>query len=348
MQLPVLAILLATVSPAMGQLNKLAKAVGLKYFGTAVDNPSLNNQAYMRIARDSDEFGSITPANGQKWSNTESSQGRFSYGSGDAIASVAKQSGQLLRCHTLVWHNQLPSWGQSVVEVLSSVSDIAGSKQLVQQRSDATHHHGPHPKRCRALQGPVLRLGCRERGFRGRRQVSSKSQWVTPYHLPPVPCQDSPTPVYRAMGVDFITHSFKTAAQTDPSARLYYNDFNIERCCNAKINATLAMLKTVIAAGAPVHGVGMQGHSRVGKSPSKREMKETMAKFSELVDEVAFTEVDIRHTKLPVSAEDREQQGKDYVEVVGACLETPKCVGVTVWDFTDQVRHAPRFGANLC
>jgi endo-1,4-beta-xylanase len=65
------------------------------------------------------------------------------------------------------------------------------------------------------------------------------------------------------------------------------------------------MLKTVLAAGAPVHGVGMQGHSRVGKSPSKREMKETMARFSELVDEVAFTEVDIRHTKLPVSADDR-------------------------------------------
>jgi endo-1,4-beta-xylanase len=139
------------------------------------------------------------------------------------------------------------------------------------------------------------------------------------------------------MGVDFITHSFKTAAQTDPAAKLYLNDFNIERCCNAKINATVALLKTVIAAGAPVHGVGMQGHSRVGKSPSKGEMKATMARFAEVISEVAFTEVDIRHTKLPVTAADREQQARDYVEVVGACLETPKCVGVTVWDFTDQV-----------
>ncbi len=150
------------------------------------------------------------------------------------------------------------------------------------------------------------------------------------------------------MGIDFITHSFKTAAQTDPSAKLYYNDFNIERCCNAKINATLAMLKTVLAAGAPVHGVGMQGQSRVGKSPSKREMKETMARFAELVDEVAFTEVDIRHKQLPVSAADREQQASDYVEVVGACLETPKCVGVTVWDFTDQVCFFCRFGGAVC
>ena len=111
MHFPALAVLFVVVSPAACQLDKLAKAAGLKYFGTAVDNPALNNQAYMRIARDAEEFGSITPANGQKWSNTQGSQGRFSYGSGDAIANVARQSGQQLRCHTLVWHNQLPNWG---------------------------------------------------------------------------------------------------------------------------------------------------------------------------------------------------------------------------------------------
>ena len=118
MRFLMLTVLLSAVSPATCQLNKWAKAAGLKYFGTAVDNPSLNNQAYMLIARDSDEFGSITPANGQKWSNTEGSQGRFSYGSGDAIVNVVKQSRQLLRCHTLVWHSQLPSWGLSCSRIL--------------------------------------------------------------------------------------------------------------------------------------------------------------------------------------------------------------------------------------
>ena len=118
MHFPALTLLLTIVSPATCQLDRLAKAAGLKYFGTAVDNSALNNQAYMRIARDGEEFGSITPANGQKWSNTQGSQGRFSYGSGDAIANVARQSGQQLRCHTLVWHNQLPNWGQLSLELL--------------------------------------------------------------------------------------------------------------------------------------------------------------------------------------------------------------------------------------
>jgi endo-1,4-beta-xylanase len=338
MQLPLFGIFLAVVGPATCQLDKWAKAAGLKYFGTAVDNPSLNNQAYMKIARNADEFGSITPANGQKWSNTEGSQGRFSYSSGDAIANVAEQSGQLLRCHTLVWHNQLPSWGESVEHLSAlnwslrgqSVSTAYSRDQM--QRIITAHIQnvaGHYKGQCYAwdVVNEAFEDDCK---FRQSSSTSSFTNWQHP----------SPQltyTVYRAMGIDFITHSFKIASQTDPAAKLYYNDFNIERCCNAKINATLAMLKTVLAAGAPVHGVGMQGHSRVGKSPSKHEMKETMARFSELVDEVAFTEVDIRHTKLPVSADDREQQARDYEEVVGACLETPKCVGVTVWDFTDQV-----------
>ena len=113
MYLPILlAYYLIAISPAACQLDTWAKAARLKYFGTAVDNPALNNQAYMRIARDAAEFGFITPANGQKWSNTQPSQGQFTYGSGDAIANVVKQSGQQLRCHTLIWHNQIPNWGQ--------------------------------------------------------------------------------------------------------------------------------------------------------------------------------------------------------------------------------------------
>lgn len=105
--------ILVASAPAYAQLDKWAKAAGLKYFGTAVDNPALGNQAYMAIARDPEEFGAITPANGQKWSLTEPGQGSFSFGSGDAIANIVKQSGQMLRCHTLVWYNQLPGWGTS-------------------------------------------------------------------------------------------------------------------------------------------------------------------------------------------------------------------------------------------
>ena len=139
------------------------------------------------------------------------------------------------------------------------------------------------------------------------------------------------------MGEDFIAFSFKVAEEVDPSVKLYYNDFNIERYINDKIRATHALVKRAKESGARVDGIGMQDHARVGNAQSKKELMDTMAFFSEVVDELAYTEVDIRHTKMPVTEADREQQAKDYMEVVAACLETEKCVGISVWDFTDQV-----------
>lgn len=36
------------------------------------------------------------------------------------------------------------------------------------------------------------------------------------------------SPLYRALGRDFIVVGFKAAAEADPNAKLYYNDYNIE------------------------------------------------------------------------------------------------------------------------
>jgi endo-1,4-beta-xylanase len=96
---------------AFGQLNTLAKAKGLKYFGSATDNGELSNTAYTAILKNSANFGQITPGNTQKWVYTEPSNGGFSFTQGDVITSFAQANNQLIRCHNLVWYNELPSWG---------------------------------------------------------------------------------------------------------------------------------------------------------------------------------------------------------------------------------------------
>ena len=45
-----------------------------------------------------------------KWDSIEPQPGTFSFTGGDAIAALAKANNQILRCHTLVWHQQLPLW----------------------------------------------------------------------------------------------------------------------------------------------------------------------------------------------------------------------------------------------
>ena len=111
MQLRTIAALL-TIRGASAQLHQLAVAAGKLYFGSATDNGELTDSAYVDILADRAEFGQITPGNGQKWQFTEPSQGEFDYAAGDEIVRFAGDNGQIVRCHTLVWHSQLPSWGR--------------------------------------------------------------------------------------------------------------------------------------------------------------------------------------------------------------------------------------------
>ena len=62
-----------------------------------------------------------------------------------------------------------------------------------------------------------------------------------------------------------------------------------------------------------------------------------MEAFTALGVEIAITELDIR-MNLPVTNDKLQQQKKDYQTVIAACKAVPKCIGITVWDYTDKVR----------
>lgn len=62
-----------------------------------------------------------------------------------------------------------------------------------------------------------------------------------------------------------------------------------------------------------------------------------MKAFTDLGLEVAITELDIRMT-LPSTTALLAQQQTDYQNIVAACQALSGCVGVTIWDYTDEVR----------
>jgi len=99
-------------SPVSAQLNSLAQAAGLKYFGSAVDNGYLSDAAYAKLANNVEEFGQLVPENGQKWETVEPTRDQFTYTTADVVPDLAKKNKQILRCHALTWHSQLPSWGE--------------------------------------------------------------------------------------------------------------------------------------------------------------------------------------------------------------------------------------------
>ncbi len=98
------------------------------------------------------------------------------------------------------------------------------------------------------------------------------------------------------------------------------------------------LVKSLIAQGVPIDGIGIQAHLIVGAVPTT--LQANWEAMAALGVEIAITELDIRMT-LPATAALYEQQRKDYLSVVSACNAIPKCVGVTIWDWTDKYSWVP-------
>ena len=121
--------------------------------------------------------------------------------------------------------------------------------------------------------------------------------------------------------------------------KLYYNDYSIE-FSGAKTTAAQNIVKLVKSYNTKIDGVGLQGHFTVSDTPSRKDLASMLQSYTALGVEVAYTEVDVR-MKTPASDADLQQQKTDYASIVGACVDTEGCIGVTIWDWTDKYSWVP-------
>ncbi|KAJ3553752.1 hypothetical protein NM688_g3450 [Phlebia brevispora] len=142
---------------------------------------------------------------------------------------------------------------------------------------------------------------------------------------------------FDTLGVSYIGIALNAARAADPNAKLYINDFNIEGP-GVKATAMMDLVTSLQSQGIPIDGVGFQCHFIVGEVPEG--FQQNLEAFTALGIEVAITELDVRMT-LPATDELLEQQKQDYQIVISACAAVPKCVGVTLWDFTDKFSWVP-------
>ncbi|WP_406098880.1 endo-1,4-beta-xylanase [Streptomyces sp. NBC_01013] len=248
------------------------------------------------------EFGQITPGNSMKWDTTEPVRGQFDFAKGDVVTDFAQQHGQSVRGHTLVWHNQLPGW----VGALPSAQVEAAMTNHVTE--EATHYRGV----------------------------------VSAWDVVNEPFNEDGTfrtsPFYTAMGSDYIATALRAAHAADPDAKLYVNDYNIEGL-GAKSDAMYALVSKLLDEGVPLDGVGMQAHLAV-QYGFPYQMRANMQRFADLGLDVAVTELDVR-MQLPADAAKTATQSSYYQQVTEACLAVERCVGITVWDYTDKYSWVP-------
>lgn len=294
---------LPTATAVVPGLNYVAKQAGKLYFGTATDNPELNDTAYDAILDNNLQFGALTPANTMKWEYSEPEPFVFTFEQGDVIADLARANGMLLRGHNCVWYNELPAWvtanNYTAAELAIIVADRCATL--------TTHYRG------QAYAWDVINEPFNDNGTY-REDV-----------------------FYNTLGTSYIPIGLRAARSGDPNAKLYINEYNNEYI-GPKSTALLNLIKELQADGVPIDGVGFQSHFIVGEVPTT--MVENLAQYAALGLEFAITELDIR-MPLPATAEMLEQQKADYNYVVNACLAFSECVGITVWDWTDKYSWIP-------
>eukprot|EP00644_Phytophthora_capsici_P006517 jgi/Phyca11/9294/fgenesh1_pm.PHYCAscaffold_36_\ len=295
------ALLTSTYTGAKG-LHELATAQG-KYMGTATDNGELTDTYYVAALQNVSEFGMITPGNAMKWDATESTQNTFTYTKADAIVTLADDMGAKVRCHTLLWHQQVPDWVQSLskTEMLSALENHI---------TEVMTHFGDS---CYAwdVANEVM----------GDDATYRKSFW------------------YNTTGTDYITTAFKTANSVKKSlglsTKLYYNDYNTDTV-NAKSTAVKDMIQTLLLdKDIGIDGVGFQSHSSYSDTSTAEDIVTNLERFTALGLDVAFTELDVKTSSTTPSEDEQEKQVTVYTNVVSACQQVEDCVGVTIWDFDD-------------
>jgi endo-1,4-beta-xylanase len=272
-----------------------------RYFGSATDNPELTDSAYVAILTGG-EFDQTTPGNSMKWDTIEPSQGQFNYTKGDAVVTLAQQHNMKVRGHNLVWHNQLPSWVSSLP---TNQVQAAMENHIT---NEATHYKGK----------------------------------VFAWDVVNEPFNDDGTyrtdAFYNAMGVGYIADALRTAHAADPGAKLYINDYNIDGT-GAKADAMYSLISSLKSQGVPIDGVGIQGHLAV-QYGFPTNMQANFQRFADLGLDVAVTELDVR-MPLPETAAEDATQVTYYTNVVKACLAVSRCVGITIWDYTDKYSWVP-------
>jgi endo-1,4-beta-xylanase len=278
-------------------LKEAGQAVA-KLVGTAVQTGFLNDPTYRAtVTRD---FNYITAEYEMKWNVLEPAPGLADFSRGDAIVNFADSTGARVKGHALIWHSSMPTW-----------STALGADEFRQ-----------------AVNSYITRAVTHFRGRLFAWDVVNEAVADSGGGL-----RDS---VYRQkLGDGYIAEAFRTARAADPTALLFYNDYGGEGL-NAKSDRIYELMKSLLAQGVPIDGIGLQMHISANSRPSDASIAGNMRRLAELGLLVNISEMDVKVNAVAGSNDTRlTAQRAAYHDVVKLCVVEPRCHGVTFWGFTD-------------
>lgn len=174
------------------------------------------------------QFNTVTAENAMKWVWIHPEPDRYDFGPADRFVEFGEKNSMFIVGHTLVWHDQIPSW---------TFKDGAG--RLLNRDAMLARMHDHIATVVGRYKGQVKGWDVVNEALTDEGELR-RSPWV------------------ETIGEDFIAKAFEFAHQTDPAAELYYNDFSLDK--PAKRDACVRLVRDLKARGLRLDAVGIQGH----------------------------------------------------------------------------------------
>ena len=260
------------------QMQRVDDPTGYKdtykdYFtvGVALNIRNVASPEQMAVVKKN--FNSVTAENAMKPGEIHPKEGVWNFAGADSIANWCRANGVKMRGHCLAWHSQFANW------MFTDKKGKPVSKEVFYERLRDHIHTVVNRYKDIVYAWDVLNEAIADGD--GRR-----APWMKE-----APSTYRKTKMMDLCGEEFIVKVFQFAREADPNVELFYNDYNA--CQPAKRDRIYNMVKKMKEMGAPIDGIGMQGHYNI-YFPSMEDFDAAIVKYSKIVDKIHITELDLR------------------------------------------------------
>ncbi len=251
------------------------------------------------------EMSSITAENAMKMNFISTGRGEYFWDDADYLIDFAVQNDIRIHGHTLLWYRHTPDW----------VSGFSGTKEewIAIMREYIQTVVGRY--RGKIASWDVLNEIILDDGS------LRPSVWLT------------------NIGQEYIGLAYQFAHEADPNALLFYNDYGHEYSHNRRL-ATKQLADSLVDAGVPIHGIGLQMHTNTNRSINDLRYAIMSAATTKLLIHVSELDVAVNPDQNPNATFTEAlaiRQQEAYRAVAQAMLDLPEeqQFGITFWGVSD-------------
>lgn len=296
------------------------------FIGAAINEDHFSEKNRQTSELITNQFSSITSENILKWETVHPNINEYNFEVSDQFIKFGEKNKMLVIGHTLIWHQQTPSW-----VFFDDQGNMLDRNQLLERmrshiQTVVTQYKG------RIHGWDVVNEALNDDG------TMRESLWK------------------KIIGEDYVIKAFQFAHEADPNAELYYNDYNLE--IESKRAGAVVLIKKLQEQNIPITAIGLQEHNNL-YWPFIQEIEDTIVTFGELGIKVNITELDVdvlpKPNVLPNVSLSNETQNslnsnledlpknvgqelaERYAELFNVYLKHSKLIDrVTFWGVTDK------------